>query len=224
MKKIIALLIVICMLSTFMTAFAEANDISVVIDGKTVVFDQAPVIENGRTLVPLRAIFEGLGAVVNWDAETRTVTAFKDTVYKETIVVKLQIDSDTMYVDGLTTVLDVPAKIINDRTMVPVRAISEAFGCDVEWNGGARTVIITPIEHGNRTEKCYFLSGAVSDITEYDSQDRMVKEVVYEENGEFFQMKKYFYLGDGEIQVTEYNSDGTEYTEIVDEYGNIIEY
>ncbi len=129
--------------------------IQVMLNNETLWFDQPPVIENGRTLVPLRAIFEALGADVYWDNETQTVFATRDTTG-----VSLQIGSNIMFVDdyavdlitlniifgGKTTqeiTLDVPAKIINDRTMVPVRAISEAFGCDVDWDDSTKTVSIT---------------------------------------------------------------------------------
>ena len=122
-----------------MSVFADAqNDIAVVIDGYTVEFDVEPTIINGRTMVPLRAIFEALGAGVEWDNVTKTVYASKDGT-----TVSLQIGSNQMIVNGITKTLDVPAQLVNNRTLVPVRAISEAFGCQVEWNGKTKTVIIT---------------------------------------------------------------------------------
>lgn len=117
---------------------AYAQDISVTIDGQGVQFDQPPIIDNDRTLVPMRAIFEALGAEVEWDGETRTVTSVKG----ETEI-KLTIDSPDMYVGDKLVTLDVPAKIVNDRTLVPVRAISEAMACKVDWDGENRQVIIT---------------------------------------------------------------------------------
>lgn len=113
-------------------------EISVKVDGGKVYFDQLPQIVNDRTLVPLRAIFEALGAEVGWDGATRTVTATKG----ETTI-SLAIDSDQLYVNGEAKTIDVPATIINDRTMVPVRAISEALSCNVEWKSDTRTVEIT---------------------------------------------------------------------------------
>ncbi len=121
---------------TAVTAYAD--DIKVTVNGENVEFDQPPVIENDRTLVPMRAIFEALGATVEWDNETRTVTSTKD----ETVI-KLTIDSNEMAVGDKTVELDVSAKIISDRTMVPVRAISEAMDCKVEWIGESATVVIT---------------------------------------------------------------------------------
>lgn len=113
-------------------------EISVKVDGGKVYFDQLPQIINDRTLVPLRAIFEALGAEVNWDAPTRTVTATKGETQ-----ISLAIDSNQLYVNGTAKTIDVPATIINDRTMVPVRAISEALSCNVEWKPDTRTVMIT---------------------------------------------------------------------------------
>ncbi len=113
------------------------DEIKVFVDGVQVVFDQPPVIIDGRTLVPVRAIFNALGAEVEWIAETRTVVSKKDGS-----VVEMTIGENVFYVDGVAKVLDVPAQIINDRTLVPVRAISEAYFCDVEWSGAARTVYI----------------------------------------------------------------------------------
>lgn len=117
---------------------AHADDITVTVNGAEVEFDQAPVIDNDRTLVPMRAIFEAIGAEVEWDNETRTVTSKKG----ETVI-RLTIGSAEMVVDEKTVLLDVPAKIVGDRTMVPVRAISEALSCDVQWLGDTRTVVIT---------------------------------------------------------------------------------
>lgn len=112
--------------------------ISVKIDGKKVLFDQQPIIEEGRTLVPLRAIFEALDASVDWKNDTQTVISEKDGVR-----ISLQIGSNKLYVDDVEKVLDVPAKLLNGRTLVPVRAISEAFGCNVDWDNDTWTVIIT---------------------------------------------------------------------------------
>ncbi|OPZ92173.1 MAG: hypothetical protein BWY74_01713 [Firmicutes bacterium ADurb.Bin419] len=112
--------------------------IKVLIDGVQVKFDQPPVIQDGRTLVPLRAIFEAMDATVTWDAETRTVTSIKiDT----TIVLK--IGNNVMTKNGSDITLDVPAQILNGRTLVPARAVAESFGAKVDWDAKTRTVIIT---------------------------------------------------------------------------------
>ena len=114
------------------------GEISVMLDGERIIFDQPPAMINDRTLVPLRAIFEKLGATVEWDDVNWAVTATKgDTV------IYLKIDSNEMYINGNVKILDVPATLINSRTLVPVRAVSEAFDCNVGWDDPTQTVIIT---------------------------------------------------------------------------------
>lgn len=115
-----------------------ADEVKVYLDGNMLGFDQSPIIEDGRTLAPLRAIFEALGADVDWDNQTRTVTA-----QKEQLKIDLQIGSKEAYVNNQPVELDVPGRIINDRTLVPLRFISEALGAKVDWDGSARTVWIT---------------------------------------------------------------------------------
>lgn len=116
---------------------ASQNDISVTVDGYTVEFDVEPTIINGRTMVPLRAIFEALGASVEWEPSTKTVTSTK-----ADITVSLAVGSKNIYINGKEETLDEPATIIDGRTLVPVRAISEAFECNVEWENVSRTVFV----------------------------------------------------------------------------------
>ncbi len=114
-----------------------SSGISVTLNGRSLVFDQPPIIVDNRTLVPLRVIFESMGASVDWDQETETVTSrLGDTS------ISLKLGSSAMYKNGEEIHLDVPAQIVNQRTLVPVRAISEAFGADVEWDGNTGTVVI----------------------------------------------------------------------------------
>lgn len=121
-------------------------ELSVTVNGKPVDFpDQLPIIVDGRTLVPARAVFEAMGLSVAWDAATRSATISSD---KTSVVVKIgskmmDIDSIDGDNDARIVELDVPAQIINDRTMLPLRAISEAFHADVQWDAATRTVSIT---------------------------------------------------------------------------------
>lgn len=123
-----------------------ADDISVTLDGRKLSFDVPPQIINERTMVPLRAIFEALGADVDWNQATQTVTSSKDD-----ITIRLTIDSNIMYVNGNTVVLDTPACVVNERTLVPVRAISEAFNTTVDWDNDTRTVIISSQPSNSQT-------------------------------------------------------------------------
>ena len=107
-------------------------------NGKKIEFDQIPVIKNGRTLVPLRAIFEKIGANIEWDEKTKTITATKGNTK-----IKLTINNKTATKNGEKVSLDVPAKIINGRTLVPVRFIADCFGVDVKWDETAKRVSLT---------------------------------------------------------------------------------
>jgi len=111
--------------------------ITINLNGKYINFDQSPIIQNGRTLVPVRAIFENLGMEVSWDSQTSEVKGFNDSFN-----IKMNIDQDRAYVNGLEYLLDSPPKILNGRTLVPVRFISESIGKVVSWNNETRTVII----------------------------------------------------------------------------------
>ncbi len=110
----------------------------VFLDGRALVFDVPPIIENDRTLVPLRAIFEALGAAVDWDGASRTVTSRKGST-----TVILSIGSFTPTVNGQVRQLDTAAKIVGDRTLAPLRFVGEAFGSTVGWEESTRIVTIT---------------------------------------------------------------------------------
>lgn len=116
----------------------KKNAVNVTLNGKKLSFEQYPVIIDGRTLVPMRAIFEALGAYVEWDNSTKTVMG-----WLEDTVVHLTIGNNKMDINGSISELDVPPTIINDKTMVPIRAISEVFDCGVSWDSETKTVIIT---------------------------------------------------------------------------------
>jgi hypothetical protein len=111
--------------------------IKVILNSELMNFDMPAFIEDDRTMVPFRAIFEGLGASVQWDDKTRTVTATR-----ESLEIRLVIDGSA-YINGEMAPLDVPAKIINNRTVVPLRFVSEALECNVTWDEINKTVVIT---------------------------------------------------------------------------------
>ncbi len=116
----------------------NTNDIMVVVDGEILEFDQKPVIQNSRTLVPFRKILEALGADVYWDNDTQHVKAVKDGteisfVIGEKVLLINQKD---------TIIMDVAPQIMGSRSMVPLRAISESLGADVNWDKDERIVTI----------------------------------------------------------------------------------
>ncbi len=116
----------------------EEKSITVWLDGNKLEFDVEPIIENGRTLVPMRVIFEALGADVAWDNNTQTAIAIRDK-----IVITITIDQNIMIRNAEAILLDVPARLINSRTLVPVRAVSEGLNANVDWIDSEKKVIIT---------------------------------------------------------------------------------
>jgi hypothetical protein len=105
--------------------------------GNELKFDVPPVIKEGRTLIPVRAVMNSLGAEVKWDAETKTVTIAKG---DQTIV--LTLDSRAVQVNGQDQQIDYPARLISNRTFVPIRFIAETFGCKVAYDEESDTVTV----------------------------------------------------------------------------------
>jgi len=136
-KQIISILMCTLVLFASSVCIYANEEISVYINNQKVAFDVQPQIIEGRTMVPLRAIFENLGAEVQWDGATKTVTSVKGNTR-----VVLVLNSNIMTVDGNEIILDVPATELNGRTLVPVRAISEAYNCQVGWDGKERVVSV----------------------------------------------------------------------------------
>ena len=142
--RLFALLISVAIATTIgITASASASGIGVELNGTPLVFDQPPISKDGRTLVPLRVIFEALGATVNYEQSTKTITAVRHDV-----TVTLQIGSNSLYRNGQWVYLDVSAQSIGGRTMVPTRAVAESFGAVVGWEAASKTVTISfiPVE------------------------------------------------------------------------------
>lgn len=117
---------------------AQAAGISIFVDGTQLKTDVAPFIQNDRVMIPFRALFEGLGATVNWDGERRAVTGSRSG--RE---VRLTIGSNTAYVNNAPQALDVPAAIVGGSTFVPLRFVGEALGATVQWDSANSAVRIT---------------------------------------------------------------------------------
>ncbi|MBR3934077.1 MAG: trypsin-like peptidase domain-containing protein [Clostridia bacterium] len=137
MKKVVSVVLILALMLSFSVTI-YAQDVSVYLNGEKLDFDVPAKIINGRTMVPMRKIFESLGAVVSWDAPSQTATGKKDGT-----VVNLTIDSKTMFINGEPKVLDVGPMLIDSRTLVPVRAVAESFDCKVDWDESTQSVKIT---------------------------------------------------------------------------------
>ena len=137
-KFLIVILTLAVTVSAFTTPVMADESIKVTLNGSELVFDVPPQLINGRTMVPMRTIFEALGSEIDWDSGTQTITAEKDDV-----VIKMQIDNVVISVDGNEVALDVPPQLVGSRTLVPVRAVAESLNAEVEWDGPSQTVAIT---------------------------------------------------------------------------------
>ncbi|MCL2387772.1 MAG: endo-1,4-beta-xylanase [Defluviitaleaceae bacterium] len=130
---------VVILLTIFTTVNVSAgSEIFVEVDGRAVHFPaQGPVIADGRTLVPVRGVFEELGFIVNWNDQARTATLTRPS---HTVIIT--IGSAIFTTNNMPQNLDVPAQIIGGSTMVPLRAILESVGYYVSWDAGRNTVVI----------------------------------------------------------------------------------
>ncbi|MGE6578299.1 stalk domain-containing protein [Paenibacillus xylanexedens] len=139
MKKVMSALAVSAMLMSALptSVMDAAARISIYINDAELSSAQAPVMKGGRVLVPLRSIFEGLDAKVQYTNRTKTIVATRDDQE-----VKLTLGSKTAYINGEAISLDVPANTIKGNTMVPIRFVSEAFGEKVFWNSRNQRVDI----------------------------------------------------------------------------------
>lgn len=134
MKKIISVILLLLMLTT---VYAE-NEITVDIDSVQVTFDTQPRIINARTMVPVRSIFEAIGAKVSWDGNTKTITAEKDS-----IKIAMTIGANLISKGDEFIVMDTSAMIIDNRTFIPARFAAEAFDNSVSWDSVQRAVHIS---------------------------------------------------------------------------------
>ncbi|WP_179136094.1 stalk domain-containing protein [Paenibacillus sp. 32352] len=112
--------------------------ITVIVDGDYLIFEQPPVIVDGSTLVPMRTIFEKLGAEVLWNSNDQSVTANRGAAS-----VWLQINNSSARINNQSQTLELAPRMINGNTMVPLRFVSEALGCNVQWDDSKKTITIT---------------------------------------------------------------------------------
>jgi hypothetical protein len=120
-------------------SFGETSDIKLIVNGEDITALSGPIIENDRMLVPVRFVSESLGAIVEWDGENRRVVISRNDDH-----LKLKIDSRLIQYDAGDNyqLSDVPPTIINDRTYVPIRLVSNALGVGISWDGENRVVKI----------------------------------------------------------------------------------
>ncbi|MBR1968776.1 MAG: hypothetical protein IKA17_00250 [Clostridia bacterium] len=188
MKKLLSIMLALIIAFSLASIASAAQEIKIMVGGKDLYTDVAPTIIDGRVMLPVRDVFESIDARVSYDSATRTVTAVR-----KGVTVQFVIDSNAMKVNGAEKAIDVPATIVNGRTLVPLRACAEAFDLDVTWNKDTRTARIkkpvslivessSPLtevvrtytydENGNQTGS--FVNGNVEQTFEYTEDGKLL--------------------------------------------------
>lgn len=139
-KKLFPLILCLALVLTAVPVLSAAGNSApaVFLDGKQLVFEVDPQIIDGSTLVPLRKIFESLGAKVEWEQESKTVTAIKGTS-----VIVYTVGHDYYTKDGKAATIPVAGQVVDGSTLVPLRFVGEALGATVGWEGSSRTITIS---------------------------------------------------------------------------------
>ncbi|WP_332650177.1 stalk domain-containing protein [Lysinibacillus sp. 54212] len=182
MKKFKILLVAMLVSLSFSFANADessaASGISIYINDVKQSYSDKAIIKNGSTLVPLRGIFEALGAGVIFDSEDRSIEVSKttgkmwlktaskptDPSYSFSTKIFLKIGSKTTYVNGKKVTIAMPAQIVKGSTLVPLRFISETLGAEVRWDAKKKTIkIITP--EVSKQMKAHFIDVGQGDST-----------------------------------------------------------
>lgn len=150
MKRTISALAVLAIVCGTAVSSYAADDASVNVSVNGTLLDTEALIVNDRTMIPLRAVSNALGCGVAWDADNRGITIYRASdgaVVSDSIIVCWIERSHAFRMDGYalggSTVMDAVPQIINDRTYVPVRAVAELLGTQVDWNADTRTAVIT---------------------------------------------------------------------------------
>ncbi len=164
--------------------YQKSPEIRVILDGEQLVFDVNPTIVQGRTLVPMRAIFEAFGLTVNWDE----INGIAQGTTSGTSI-SFTIGSNKVLVNGEEKTIDVPAKIIDERTMIPLRFLSENMGYHVLWIGDSNLILLSKNDiiewryDGYETVEPYkeyeskYINGEKTAITRYNGINHQVKFV-----------------------------------------------
>lgn len=193
-KRSISILIILTMLIAFVPVHAERN-ISIYVDGTELKCDSPAFIENGSTMVPMRNIFERLNAIVDWNGDTKTITA-----QKQDIKITLQIGSQTLVRNEKSESLDAVPVIVNDTTFVPIRAVSQALDASVTWNDATSTVNISsdssnPINNDELTVTMYAPDGRTISIPQSEIE-------AYKNVGWYTEPVVLMYAADGRTRYT----------------------
>lgn len=229
MKKILTIALVVCLIMSLGITASADRLVTVMIGGEEIKADVEPKVVNARIMLPVRVVFESLGATVTYDAATSTAVAVKDG-----LVVKVTVGSNIMTVGGRTETLDAPAFAENNRIYVPLRACAQAFGYQVDWFNDAYTAkirkevsLISKIDYGDSYWEKYSYDAKGNHIRTEDSDGWWVSHT-YDSNENILNTKSsdggydktYAYDKRGALTYETNGSEWTKYTN--DENGNCI--
>jgi len=145
-RRIIAFIVMLTLLCSFSVKSFAADQISVLIDGEPIAFDVQPQNIDGRVMVPFRAISEAVGALVDWDPDAQRVWMYRNGQYIGMTIGDKIARIGTMGGPEIPIELDVAPIIVDGRTLVPVRAVSEGLKCGVDWDAATNTVLISSVD------------------------------------------------------------------------------
>ncbi len=194
-----------------------AEEVFVAIDGKNLTdLTMPPIILNDYTLVPAREVFEGVGANVEWKSDLEQVYV----EYEDNLVV-IPIDSSTAYVNGTRSVMQTEAKIINNKTMIPLRFVTTALGFEIEWDNSTRVAnIITKTAAATTTTTTTTTTTAATTTTTEAQTEQTTAAIVYDtsynDSFGFDSSSGYFYIKDSKDLI-----DIDDFVHI-DDYNNLI--
>lgn len=137
-KTILKLLIALLAVCSLCISVCAASDIKLYVNGEMIITDVSPVAVSNRTMVPVRGIFEKLNADVRWVGSTNQIV-----ITSSDKIIVLKLESKTAYINNEPVQMDVAPMVINQRTLIPVRFISERLGYDVKWDQASMSVYIS---------------------------------------------------------------------------------
>lgn len=245
-KRVFSVIFSIFILSVIHFNFvsAEPENVSVEVNGVPLELDVAPVIENGRTLVPVRAICEALGCEVEYSGGSQIAYETSNQCFDTSGVVDTfdvsELSSDnititfgeqiimfnltlkSVSINGFAEPIDTAPRIINGRTLVPLRALSEALGANVVWEESLKKVLI------NKNEKSHdhIIKAVSNEFNIYDTDGTWIEVVKYSypeiensENDDFIDKINYEYRRYAEEFINENLIDVSQVKEFRDNYG-----
>lgn len=177
---------------------------TMMLDGTEIKIDNegsTPIIENDTTLLPIRGVAEAIGADVEYTKSTNIVSLFNDDTE-----VNMQLGSTEIEINGKTQQMPVAAKVVNDRTLIPLRAATEALGCDVSWDGENQKIILTrpyqtkriivKSENADTTNATAVAKGDDITVLQYDTEENARNGVSINESKGFTAEPDYVYVSD----------------------------